>query len=325
MSENFQLTTPVVFMVFNRPSKTRLVFEAIAKAKPTKLLVIADGPRSDRSDDQIKCQEVREIIDNGMNWECEVIKNYAPQNMGCKNRISSGLDWVFKNVEEAIILEDDCLPDQSFFPFCQELLKKYAHDQRIMHIGGFNIAANNKRPTCSESYFFSQVGLICGWATWRRAWQYYDVNISSWPEAKQSNMLGGIFSDKAVISHYESLFDQYYNRLVDSWDSQWLLIRWIQKGLSITPKTNLVTNIGFDTDAAHKAIDPNDERAHVPVIPMTFPLTHPASQIVDSRADAYTLKHYMDINHYWPQRWRWFIKLHLPWVYRFLKKTVKPT
>lgn len=324
---NPPLKTPVAFLVFNRPSKTARVFAEIRKARPEKLYVIADGPRHEA--DAIKCRAVRIIID-GVDWPCKILKNYAEKNMGCKNRISSGLDWVFQQVEEAIILEDDCLPDQTFFPFCQTLLEKYRHDSHVMHIGGYNMAVKDKKIHCPESpakspsdhqasYYFGHVGLICGWATWRRAWQYYDVNIRQWPEIKKSKLLDQTLRNPPAVDHYERLFDQYYNQTVDSWDTQWLLTRWKQHGLSIIPRTNLMTNIGFDSEGAHKAMDPDDERAHVPVEPMPFPLIHPASTTVNKKADDYVLKHYMDINHFWKQRWRWFLKSRFSRLYSFAR------
>ncbi|MDO8495019.1 MAG: glycosyltransferase family 2 protein [bacterium] len=317
MSQDFKLTTPVAFMVFNRPGKTARVFEAIKKARPEKLYIIADGPRHEA--EAIKCQEVRNIIEQGIDWPCQVFKNYADKNLGCKKRISSGLDWLFANTEEAIIIEDDCLPDQSFFPFCQELLAKYRHDERIMHIGGYNMAVKDQKFRCNESYYFSNIGLICGWATWRRAWQYYDVNVKKWPEIKKSGLLERVLKNPPAVEHYNHLFDQYYAQTVDSWDTQWFFTRWTQGGLSIVPKTNLMTNIGFDTEGAHKAMDPNDERAHVPVEPITFPLVHPTSTSINKRTDDYIFKHYMDINHFWRQQWRWFLKSNFPSLYKKIK------
>ncbi len=304
--------------MFNRPQKTQRVFDEIKKARPQKLFVVADGPRNET--DKLKCEAVRNIIEQQVNWPCQVLKNYAEHNLGCKIRISSGITWVFQNVEEAIFLEDDCVPDQSFFPFCQELLEKYRNDSRIMSISGYNMALRDNRFKCQSSYYFSNIGLILGWASWRRAWQYYDVNINWWPDIKKSGLLHKVLKNPPVVNHYEHLFDQYHQQTVDSWDSQWFLTRWWKRGLSIVPKTNLVTNIGFDAEGAHTAIDPNDPRAHVPIVPMSFPLAHPADFVVDKAADDYTFKHYMGINLLWSQRWRWWLKSHLPFLHLKLKK-----
>lgn len=318
---DLKLTTPVVFMVFNRPSKTRRVFDVIKMIQPTKLLVIADGPRNE--EDGAKCQQVREIIETGIDWPCEVLKNYADKNLGCKNRISSGLDWAFQQVEEAIILEDDCLPDPSFFRFCQELLEKFRNEPRIMQISGYNFAAHNKKLTFKESYYFSNIGPIWGWATWRRAWQYYDVNIRTWPEVKKSGLLKSILKNDAVVNHYNHLFDDYYAQKINSWDSQWFLTRWIQGGLSAVPNSNLVQNIGFDSEAAGHAIDPDDSRAHIPIKSMDFPLTHPNKIVTNPKDDAYIFKYQLSINRFLGQKLLWFIKKRAPAFHGLLKRFKK--
>lgn len=137
MENNWQLKTPVAFIVFKRPDTTEKVFEVIRKAKPPKLLVIADGPRAYRPGEAENCAATRAIIER-VDWECEVLKNYSDINLGCKQRVSSGLNWLFDLVEEAIILEDDCLPHLSFFRFCQELLTYYRDEQQITSISGQN-------------------------------------------------------------------------------------------------------------------------------------------------------------------------------------------
>ena len=314
----YKLTTPVVFMVFNRPAKTRRVFDAIKMARPTKLLIIADGPRN--SEDETKCQQVREIIEAGVDWPCEVLKNYSDKNLRPKLRISSGLDWVFSQVEEAIILEDDCLPDQSFFPFCQELLEKYRDEPRIMQISGYNFVARNKKLKCEESYYFSNISSMSGWASWRRAWNYFDVNIKKWPEVKKSGLLNDILKDFAVIEHYNHLLDDYYAQKVDSWDTQWNFARYINGGICAISKNNLIQNIGFDSEAANRAIDPNDPRAHVPIKATEFPLIHPDKIIVKPEFDAYMFKYLMGINLHFGQKVRNLAKKRVPRIYRFLKK-----
>ena len=162
------LSTPVAFIIFNRPDTTEIVFETIRQAKPSKLLVVADGPRTDRSGEVEKCTATRAVIER-VDWECEVITNYSDVNLGCKRRVSGGIDWIFSQVEEAIILEDDCLPAPSFFQFCQTMLERYRYDDRISMIGGSNYQQENSRT--SDSYFFTKYAHIWGWATWRRAWK----------------------------------------------------------------------------------------------------------------------------------------------------------
>ncbi len=177
---------PVAFLIFNRPELTRKVFATIAQAKPSKLLVVADGPRADVPDDREKCSEARAIIGR-IDWDCEVLTNYSSANMGCRARISTGLEWVFTNVEEAIILEDDCIPHPTFFRFCKELLTRYRDDQRVMMISGDNFQMGRNRTP--YSYYFSRFFHCWGWATWRRAWRHYDIDMELWPSLRDGSWL----------------------------------------------------------------------------------------------------------------------------------------
>ncbi len=310
-----ELKTPIVFIVFARPDKTQLVFNEIRKIKPIKLFVIADGPRN--QEEWPRCKAVRDIIDKQVDWPCEVLKNYSDTNLNPKFRISSGLNWVFSQTEKAIIIEDDCLPDPSFFPFCEELLEKYRDNEQVMQISGYNFAVMDKNFKCDDSYYFSQIGLIAGWATWKRAWEHYDVNISKWPEIKQSRLIMKRLKNAAVADHYDYLFDKYYRGLINSWDSQWFLTRWVQGGVSIIPKTNLTSNIGFDADiAAFNRLDPDDARAHVPVNSIKFPLRHPNKISVNRKADNYVFKYALGINLFWSQKVKWVIKKYLPFIHK---------
>jgi hypothetical protein len=317
MTDNFKLTAPVGFMIFNRPAKTARVFEEIRRARPEKLFIIADGPRN--NEEAPKCQEVRNIVEK-IDWPCQVFKNYADHNLGCKQRFASGLDWLFQNVEKAIILEDDCLPDPSFFPFCQELLERFSDDPRVMQISGYNFSAMDKKFHCADSYYFSEFNPILGWATWRRAWRLCDLDVKNWPELKKNNFLSKIISDPAVVNHYTNLFDRYYAQKIDGWDAQWYLARWLNSGLSAIATKNLISNIGFDQEAYHAARDPNDIRAKLPVQSMTFPLIHPSEIKPDKRAAEFAFKYYVGINQFFGQRLRWFVKYHFPGLHCQLKK-----
>lgn len=242
------LKTPVAFLVFNRPDTTRRVFDAIAAARPQTLLVVADGPRAHRAGEAERCREVRAIVDR-VDWPCEVVKHYADANLGCRHRVSSGIDWVFSQVEEAIILEDDCLPCADFFPYCVEMLTRYRNDQRVMHISGTNLTAN--RFSTDDSYFLSRYPLIWGWATWRRAWRHYDVKMRNWPAVKVSPTFSGMFTNEVERRFYFEHFDRFYSDTPDTWDWQWTYTCWCHGGLSITPSINLISNIGFGVEATH--------------------------------------------------------------------------
>jgi len=282
---NYQLKTPVVFIIFNRPDTTSRVFAEIAKARPPKLLVIADGPRANHPDDAEKCAAVRAIVDN-VDWDCEVLTNYSNVNLGCKRRVSSGLDWVFDIVEEAIILEDDCLPHPTFFQFCEELLEKYRDDERIAMISGNNFLVGKKRT--EYSYYFSRYTHIWGWASWRRAWDNYDVDMQLWPEIRDGGWLDDLLDNKKGVWYWNYIFQNVYKGKIDSWDYQWTFSCWIQSAMTIIPTVNLVSNIGFGSGAVHTKEE--NKFSNMLNKPITFPISHPPYILRDSVADYITEK-----------------------------------
>lgn len=240
------MKTPVAFMVFNRPDTTAQVFAAIRQARPEILLVVADGPRSDRPSDVKLCAEARAVIEN-IDWPCTVHKNYSDVNLGCKGRVSSGLDWVFTEVEEAIILEDDCLPHPDFFPFCEKLLEQYRHDERVTMIGGTNYLVD--RLQVPESYVFSRYFPVWGWASWRRAWHQYDLSMHNWPRFRKEGQLRSFYADGYMRRFLTSSFNDTYSGRINTWDIQWFFACLANNGLSIVPSLNMISNIG--TVGAH--------------------------------------------------------------------------
>jgi hypothetical protein len=270
-TETFE--TPVAFFVFNRHHTASRVFEAIAKIRPARLLLIADGPRPDKAGEAEACQQVREVVSR-VDWPCDVSTNFAASNLGCQERVISGLDWVFSLVEEAIILEDDCLPDLSFFPFCQELLERYRGDDRVASITGTNLV--ERYLNTEASYYFSQLGGIWGWATWRSEWQRYDRHLVDWPRLKDEKMLSEIFGHPKAVAYWTEIFDAMHgNRGPNTWDYQWLYTRLKNNSLNIIPSVNLVSNIGFGLGATHTA--ELDSRLTQPTKTIEFPLRHPSS------------------------------------------------
>lgn len=239
---NFGLTAPVVFVIFNRPDTTVKVFNEIKKARPAKLYVIADGPRENVPDDKDRCRETRSVIDN-VDWDCEVMKNYSEVNLGCGIRPSSGFSWVFEQEEYAIILEDDCVPSQSFFKFCQEMLILYKDDTRIWVVSGNNYTEERKRN--KDSYFFSRYGHSWGWATWKRAWEHFDYYMKTWPKFRDRKYMYDIFNSKKEIEYFTKNFNNVYKDPSSVWDYQFAFTIFSNGGLSIVPSSNLVTNIGF--------------------------------------------------------------------------------
>ncbi len=286
------LKTPVIFVIFNRPETTELVFERIRQARPQKLLVIADAPRPNRPEDVEKCAAARAIIDR-VDWECEVLTNFSEVNLGAGRRPATGFDWAFGIVEEAIILEDDCLPEPTFFQFCEELLERYRHDTRIMCVSGQNVQfGHNKTP---YSYYFSRYNHGWGWATWRRAWKHFDFEMKLWPEIKEENRLASILETPKALKNWTNTFQLTYEGKLPAWDYQFTFACWIQNGLSILSGVNLVSNIGFGTGASN-TVDTDSPYNNAPTEPMQFPLKHPLYVIRNQVADAYTENTLFDYN-----------------------------
>ena len=247
------LKTAVLFLIFNRRDTTEQVFEAIRKAKPPMLYVAADGPRADKAGEAEKVEQVRRIATR-VDWDCEVKTLFRDKNLGCKYAVSGAIDWFFENEEEGIILEDDCLPSQSFFWFCEELLERYRDDMRVGQISGFNSLDNYD---INFDYIFSKYGPIWGWASWRRAWNVYDVNISSWPYIKKHKLYKNFVGTKKEENFRIKLFNNLYKNRIDTWDYQWVFSKLINSMLTILPSKNLIINIGFNDEATHTKIEPN--------------------------------------------------------------------
>jgi hypothetical protein len=284
-NQAYQCKSPVGLLIFNRPETTKRVFAEIAKAKPRQLFVIADGPRRNRPGEDELCRAVRKTVEN-VDWECELSTNYAEENMGCARRVSSGINWVFENVEEAIILEDDCLPHPTFFRFCDEMLERYRNDERIMAISGDNFQFGRKR--WEYSYYFSRYAHVWGWASWRRAWTHYDAQMSYWPMVREKGWLADILGDKGEAKYWTGVFDRTHEGKAGTWDYQWMFACWLHSGLSILPNVNLISNIGFGVNATHTG--GGGKVADIPTEDMSFPLTHPPILIRDSCADGYTAR-----------------------------------
>jgi hypothetical protein len=282
------MKTPVTFIIFKRPDTTEKVFEVIRQIKPAKLFVIADGPRADRDGEAEKCEASRKIIER-VDWDCEVIKNYSDVNLGCAKRVSSGLDCVFSNVEETIILEDDCIPHPTFFQFCEELLEKYRHDTRVASITAQNAQMGRKRT--NYSYYFSAYSHCWGWASWRRAWQSYDLHIKLWKEVQESNILNNILMDDKAVSYWSRVFQSVYDNPTGiTWDYQWTFACWMQGALSIIPNVNLVSNVGLGADSTNFTSGKEFSYMNMETEAMEFPLQHPPFMVRNLEADKFIQK-----------------------------------
>ncbi len=283
---NAPLLTPVLFLIFNRPDTTQQVFNEIRKTRPNKLFIAADGPRKNNSNDVLLCQHTRDIV-NLIDWDCEVHTLFRNENLGCKLAVSSAIDWFFSHVDEGIILEDDCLPDQSFFLFCQELLERFRNDERIMMITGTNYLFNQFSP--EESYFFSKYYIIWGWATWKRAWELYDISMANWPKFQKTAQLEWIYSDPRLINWYTTMFQMAYDEKIDTWDIQWWYSCIFQNGLCIVPKHNLISNLGLYGHFS-KSGEGYEEYIQMPIISIDAThLTHPSNVIENGVFDKITI------------------------------------
>ena len=310
------LTTPVVFIVFNRPDQTAKVFSAIRDVRPSQLFVIADGPRPDVVLDAQKCAAVRTVLD-GVDWPCQIFRKFAKQNIGLRRNVAEGLDWVFEQAERAIILEDDCLPDPTFFPFCEELIERYAQDRQVAAISGTNLDPDYLRLPGGESYYFSRFCHIWGWATWRRAWRYYDGEMKEWPALAKGDWLARKIETPTAINFWRRHFDDCVRNHPDglgTWDVQLVFAFWLHDLLAITPRNNLITNLGFGIDAAHTRS--RTRTAQLPTEPMQFPLRHPKEKIVNAAADHNIQDNFFERITPW-QRLYWKLRLPLPiWAVR---------
>ena len=274
-----QFETPIVLIIFNRPDTTKIVFEAIAKVRPRKLLIIGDGSRIGRDGEEERVLAARSIVAK-VNWDCEVLTNYSDENLGCKRRVSTGLDWAFEQVEEAIILEDDCLPSGSFFSFCEDMLIRYRNDNRVWHIDGTNFQNGGLK----YDYDFSKYPLIWGWATWRRAWKNYDVNMATFDTFKKNSSIKNIWRQKEVQEYWMKNFEFVRSGALDTWDYQWFYCVWINNGLVIRPNINLIKNIGFGADATH-TLKSNKLFDNMIACDMGIELSHPEYVVCNEEYD----------------------------------------
>lgn len=274
---------PVLFIVFRRPSTTERVFEVIRQAEPSKLFIAADGPRSDHPDEKRKCEQTRSIVKN-IDWECEVHRNYSEDNLGCGRRPATAINWLFKHVDKAIILEDDCLPDPSFFPFCDQVLERYSGVSKVMHING-NTYGLDQSSWHNFSYSFGSYPQAWGWATWRRAWENFDFEISAWPEFRDSGMVKSLDGGSRVANDRINKWNKVHGGGDgDVWDYQWHFAVMNRGGLAVVPQKNLISNIGFSSNATHTK-NKESHKHDIERKRIEKPIRHPPFLIPDKRVN----------------------------------------
>lgn len=314
--------TPILFMIFNRPAETARVFERIRDMRPAKLFVAADGPRPGRPEDAENCRLAREAVMSRIDWPCEVKTLFRERNLGCRNAPSSAITWFFEHVEEGIILEDDCLPDPSFFPFCAELLERYRHDERVFEIAGSNLQQGNDGLDRSRSYFFSLFPSLWGWATWRRAWKHYDIDMKRWPSIKQSGIARRAVGSASIYEYWERLWDTYYGGVQNSWDRPWALVCLERGALTATSTVNLISNIGFGAEGTHTKNEAS-ELSELPTNSLSFPFSHPARVEVDRKADVYGYRKFLGIDATMKQRITGTVRRRMPKLFHMLKTRMR--
>lgn len=277
-------STPILFLVFNRLETVKKVFSTIRKIQPQRLYIGADGPRADYAEESAQVETVRKYILEHIDWPCDVKTLFRERNLGCRKAVSEALAWFFNHEEEGIVLEDDCLPDMSFFPYAQTLLARYRHDTRIATISGdyFNGSSYRAR----HSYFFSRYPYCWGWASWRRTWDCYDAEMSQWPTLRETDWLLAIGDgDRDFQQYWTQLFDGlYFKGSPDTWDIVFVFSCWAQSAISILPSRNLVSNIGFGENATHTTkVESKNSRIALEQLP--FPLDHPSTVVRSYQAD----------------------------------------
>ena len=271
--------SPILFLIFNRPETTKKAFSAIKKAQPLRLYIAADGPRSEIPEEANRCELSRNIALN-VDWDCEVKTLFRDHNLGCRLAVSQAIDWFFEHEPEGIILEDDCLPSQSFFWFCQEMLEFYRNDKAVGAICGFY--SNELEYTPNASYFFSRYLRVWGWAGWRRSIEGYDTNIDFLTE-KQNTWEKDIFSGTEIIlkNYWQNIFEEVRSGKIDTWDTQLQYLLWLKKQWVATSSINLIKNIGW-SEGTH--VQKKDHNHDLPTGEMEFPLDHP--KIIDREIKA---------------------------------------
>ncbi|WP_080237117.1 hypothetical protein [Spirosoma rigui] len=266
------LETPVLLIIFNRPDITRKTVEQIKKVKPKRLYIAADGPRSDKPDDLAKCQKTRSITEQ-IDWACELKTLFHEVNKGCGYGPVAAIDWFFSEVEFGIILEDDCIPDESFFYFCEELLTRFKDDHNVSMIAGTNPFVKWK--AAHTSYMFSNMAFSWGWATWQRSWHTFDYTAEKWSTEPVQRAVKQHLKRNKFYIHFKEEFNHYFKEeRQDVWDMQWLFARFQNQSYSIIPTQNLISNVGFTEDSTH-TFDESINIAHLNHQPISFPLTHP--------------------------------------------------
>lgn len=289
MTNNFSV--PILLIAFNRPEETQQVFEQIRKARPKHLFLAFDGPRVNRPNEELLCKQCRSIIDK-VDWDCNLHTLIRDNNVGCGLGPSNAISWAFKFVDKLIVLEDDCFPSLSFFPYCQELLELYENDKRIWLISGLSIHQNSAF-FADKDYIFSRYAHTWGWATWKDRWDEFDLYMQDVPDFIAIGGALNVYDSKKVGKRCNDRYLEVYNNINEeikhSWDTQWAYTRTKNGGLGIIPKINLIENIG-DKNGTHAM---NNAATGIKTGTINFPMCHPKFVLQNKTYDRYHYCHYI--------------------------------
>jgi len=270
--------TPILLVLFNRPQKTKKLFEVLRRIKPEILYVSMDGPRNNVETDGVKCEKIRKLVAE-IDWAKNIQLLDHNKNLGCHLAPRKAIEWFFKENEAGIILEDDCIPHPDFFPFCTEMLSKYKNDNRIFTINGSNLGYHTDS---KYSYSFCRFMNMTGWATWSRTSDSIDYYLDAWKKNRSKSFFlytklrNHIFDlDINWFLYWRNIFNKTVEcHTVNWWDYHWIFNQVNSRKLSVVPKVNLVTNIGFDEEGTHTK-STEDPAANIKTESLTFPLVHP--------------------------------------------------
>ena len=297
------MRSAVTMIFFNRPDTLQLVFDKVRQAQPPKLFLVQDGPREGNEKDARGVEACRKIVEN-VDWDCEVFRNYSDVNLGCGVRPMSGITWALSQVDSTIILEDDCVPDPTFFAYCDEMLERYAQDERIAYISGLNHF--EEWDFGGSSYGFARGGAIWGWATWKRAWDRYDYAVKDIADPYIEKQLTCLFAEeKGKIAAWKKARDLVASDTkISYWDVQWGFVKHTQNQMVIVPKYNLICNIGVGADSTHAATVSRNHRKYrdynnMPVRALEFPLVHPTHRLCDMEYDTLLAKCNKQARSFW--------------------------
>ena len=244
------MNTPILLIAWRRPHTLRQVIDAVRPVAPSRVFVACDGPNPNRLGEDKKVAATRAVIETEIDWPCQINRLYSDVNLGCRLGVSRAITWFFEQVEEGIILEDDCVPHPDFFTYCTTLLKRYRDDTRVWCISGNNFQKGQWRG--DGSYYFSRYNHCWGWASWRRCWSKYDAELTQWPKLRNAKLLKTIFEDSVERQYWSDIWQKLLERgQPDTWDYQWSFTCFVNSGLTALPNRNLINNVGFDGDATH--------------------------------------------------------------------------